>query len=113
MPQKVGTEMSESQIQTQWTTLKADLATATATFQTLLTQLATVEADCVLMNTFGGQDVVQWVQTQLRQLTAGYQAYPVPGGAAVIQTFAVDPNSPRQINAVDPRPISAIHPGLT
>lgn len=106
--------MSESQISTQWTTLKADLATALAAIVTAQSALATVEADCVLMAGFGGGDVVNWAHTQIRQATAGFAPYPVPGGAAVVSVFAADPNSPRQLSALgDQRPISTIHPGLS
>jgi hypothetical protein len=106
--------MSELQIQTIWTTAKADLATVAATFATLQSQLQTLEADCVQLQNAGGGDVVAWIHTQVRQLSAGYAAYPTPGVAAVVPAFAPDPNSPRQTSILgDQRPISAIHPGLT
>jgi hypothetical protein len=112
---KVGT-MSESQIQTIWPTAKADLATVAATFATLQTQLATVETDCVALAAAGGQDVVNWLHTQLRNLGAGYT--PIGEGAglipAVISVVAPDPNIPRQLALLgDQRGITQIHPGLT
>jgi uncharacterized protein (DUF3084 family) len=66
--------MSKQQIQTLWTTAKADLATVAATFATLQSQLQTLEADCVQLQNAGGGDVVQWIHTQVRQLSAGYAA---------------------------------------
>jgi hypothetical protein len=106
--------MSESQIDTLWITAKADLATVSATFATMQGQLQTLEADCVQLAAAGGGDVVQWIHTQVRQLSAGYALYPTPGVAAVVPVFAPDPNSPRQLSILgDQRPISAIHPGLT
>jgi hypothetical protein len=108
--------MSESQIQTLWPTAKADLATVAATFATLQTQLATVEADCVALQAVGGGDVVNWLHTQLRNLGAGYT--PIGQGAglipAVISIVAPDPNVPRQFALLgDVRPITQIHPGLS
>jgi multidrug resistance efflux pump len=102
-----------TQIQTDWTTGKAALATATATYNTLQTNLQSLEASCEQLEADGAQDVAAWLRLQMKQLNMGYEgasgraAYMVAGVAA----FAINTAKPQDVSRIDARPISSTATG--
>jgi hypothetical protein len=111
--------MSEAQIQTLWTTAKAQLATITADAATLQADLQTMENLRSQLATAGGGDVAEWLRVQIQNLGLGYQPYAQgPGGvpaqpSARVTLFGSEPTLLRDLSQLgDRRPITVIHPGL-
>jgi len=102
-------------IQAAWTPAKAQLAAVQAASLALANALATFEASLIPLANLGVGDVVEWLQTNARRSRVGFTPLPGLGGVQALPTainvMAIDPAKPRDLTAVDQRPIGSTQTG--
>jgi hypothetical protein len=101
-------------IQAAWTTAKAQLATVQTDANTLVTDLAALEATCDVLYSYGAGDVVDWLRRNAIQARLGFQPrISACGNTAqqLLSIWAPDLTKPRDTSSVDSRPISTTSTG--
>jgi hypothetical protein len=120
MPNPGGIYANVAAFQALWTTAKSQLATLTTDYNALQTDHRNLESTIASMaalsgdpNVTGGNDVIEWLRKQVKQLPVGYKAVGglAPYLVAGMTIYANDPTQPRQIELVDQRPISSTATG--
>jgi len=105
---------SQAAIQTAWTTAKAQLATIQNDAATLAADLLAIEATITTLANLGAIDVCEFLRTNIRQTRLGWQPFVSAIAGAYIgllNVFAVQPGTPRDLTNVDNRPITSTSTG--
>ena len=105
---------SQAAIQTAWTAAKSQLATIQADAATLAADLLAIEATITTLANLGAIDVCEFLRTNIRQTRLGWQPFVSAIAGAYIgmlNVFAVQPGTPRDLTNVDNRPITTTSTG--
>jgi hypothetical protein len=97
-------------VQSAWTQAKADLSTFQTTLTTLISNLASLEADRDTLYSLGASDVADWLANQIRQARLGYQPRVSAGGGQppqLVMVQAANPSIARDNTFADLRPVTS------